>query len=196
MINAKIAYKYLIRAREMNDGLWINHSIYVGQAARKIASYIDGIDANLAESYGYLHDIGRMFGEMKINHIFEGYRFLLSEGYDDAARICLTHSFPVQDIKQVKGVWDSSPADYKFMENYLTSIEYTQYDELIQLCDVFGSAEGVTAMEKRLVDIVLRYGMDEYTVNRWKSLFVLKEKFEKKIGRQIEDVLGLKVVTY
>lgn len=180
----------------MNDGLWINHSFYVGKVAGEIASHIAGMNADLAEAYGYIHDIGRMFGEMQIKHVFAGYRFLLDEGYPDAANICLTHSFPIQDIKQVKDIWDCTAADYAFLEKYLSSIEYTQYDELIQLCDVFGSAEGVTVMEKRLVDIVLRYGFDEFTVNRWKSLLILQKTFEEKMGTTIEAVLGLRTVIY
>ena len=158
-----------------------------------IASQVKGLDANLAESYGYIHDIGRAFGEMKINHIFFGYRFLLGEGYEDAAKICLTHSFPVQDIYQVTGVWDCEKEDYDFLANYLGNIQYTKYDKLIQLCDVIGSANGITIMEKRLVDIVRRYGIDSNNlITRWNKLFELKEEFEKEAGCSLEKILGLR----
>lgn len=188
-----IANNYLIRYGHKQDG-WIKHSYSVGMASYLIALKISSLNADLAASYGLLHDIGRSFGDksMKISHIFKGYRFLLSEGYPDAARICLTHSFPVQDIKSVTGIWDCSEEDYIFLENYLQSITYNPYDKLIQLCDNLGMADGIVPLEKRLVDIIRRYGLDAENVpSRWAQLFAIKEEFEKQMGETIEDVLKL-----
>ena len=42
---------------------------------------------------GLLHDIGRREGIMDMRHIYAGYLFMSSLGYDDSARICLTHCF-------------------------------------------------------------------------------------------------------
>ncbi len=153
------------------------------------------MDAELAGSYGLLHDVGRAFGDehMQINHIFAGYRFLMDEGYPEAARICLTHSFPVQDIRTVTGIWDCTQKDYDFLEDYLQKIEYTPYDRLIQFCDNIALAEGVVILEKRLVDIVRRYGLDaENLVARWESLFAIKKEIETAMECSVEDVLGLK----
>ncbi len=151
----------------------------------------------MAGSYGLLHDIGRAFGDqsMQIRHIFEGYHFLMDEGYPDAARICLTHSFPVQDIHAVTGVWDCTQDEYVFLDNYLQKIEYDSYDKLIQFCDNIALPEGIVTLEKRMVDIVLRYGFDaENTVARWEKLFSIKAELEAAMGCSVEDALGLRVL--
>ena len=95
----------------MNPGLWIEHSINVAKAARNIAEKLKGLDEDLAEAYGYVHDICRRVGAAKMKHIINGYRFLETEGYLDAARICLTHSFPTRNIEDSVGDWDCSKED-------------------------------------------------------------------------------------
>jgi len=188
------ANRYLKEADGGETTQWVGHSRSAGMAAFLLAKNIPGMNAEMAGSYGFLHDIGRAFGDetMKIDHIFQGYRFLLSEGYPEAARICLTHSFPVQDIKSVTGVWDCTEEDYNFLEHYLQSIEYTPYDRLIQFCDNISLSEGIVLLERRLVDIVLRYGLDaENLLPRWKSLFAIKEELETAMGCSVEEALGL-----
>ena len=107
-MTAAIAREYLREAHRRAPKPWIRHSYYVGLAAGKIAARVPAMDGDLACAYGFLHDIGRRFGEMRINHIFCGWRYILAEGYADAARICLTHSFPVQDVRSVTGVCEST----------------------------------------------------------------------------------------
>ena len=53
---------------------------------------------------GLLHDIGRREGVSGFNHVTDGYHFLLSLGFADAARICLTYSFSFQQIDEFFGV--------------------------------------------------------------------------------------------
>ena len=194
-ITGEKALEYLCNGKMMNNGAWIEHSYYAGMAAGLIAKRIKGLDSERAKAYGFLHDIGRSFGLMQINHIFKGYYFLCAEGYPDAAQICLTHSFPVKDIASVTNVWDCSAADYAFMENYLPKAEYTLYDKLIQLCDNVASADGLVVLEKRMVDIVMRYGIDECNLlARWDQLFAIKKELEALMDASVEDVLGLKAV--
>ena len=192
-LTAARAKEYLRDAHRHAPKPWICHSYYVGLAAGKIAAHVPGMDSDLAMAYGFVHDIGRRFGEMKINHIFYGWRYLLEEGYEEAARICLTHSFPVQDIRSVTGLWDSTAEDTAFLREYLSSITYTDYDRLIQLADVLGDASGIVVLEKRLVDIIRRYGLDAENVpSRWEALFAIKEDFERRMGMMIEDALELR----
>lgn len=192
------AIEYLKKADMRCKGApWLCHCRSAGMAAFLLAEKIPSLDAELAGSYGMLHDIGRAFGEpsMKINHIFKGYRFLMNEGYPEAARICLTHSFPVQDIKSVTGVWDCTQEDYDFLEQYLQNIEYTLYDRLIQFCDNIALPEGIAILEKRLVDIVRRYGNDSRNLlERWESLFAIKEELETAMGCSVEEVFGFQGV--
>lgn len=191
-LTAARAKEYLRDAHRRTPKPWIRHSYYVGLAAGKIAAHVPGMDSDLAMAYGFVHDIGRRFGEMRINHIFCGWRYLLAEGYEEAARICLTHSFPVQDVRSVTGVWDSAEEDIAFLREYLPSIAYTDYDRLIQIADVLGDASGIVVLEKRLVDIIRRYGLDAENVpSRWAALFSIKEDFERRMGVTVEEVLEL-----
>lgn len=198
VITANQAYKYLLEAGLNSNAKWIKHSWYVGQAAGMLASRMDGvISADTATAMGYVHDIGRMFGKMKMDHALKGYYFLKEQGYEEAARVCLTHSFPVQDIETVTGLWDCSEEDYAFLKKYISSCQYDYYDKVIQFCDNIATADGIVALEVRLVDIVMRYGFDDKnTINRWKKCFELKEEIESLMGTTVEDVLGLKKIVY
>ena len=180
----------------MNDGKWIRHSMYVGQAAGQLALHMQGlVSEDAAAAMGYVHDIGRRFGDMKINHALQGYYFLKEQGYEEAARVCLTHSFPVQDVKSVTGLWDCTEEDYIFLERYIASCHYDYYDKMIQFCDNIATADGIVALEARLVDIVMRYGFDtQNTINRWHKCFALKKELEAIMGKSVEEVLGLKTI--
>ncbi|MEA3307963.1 MAG: hypothetical protein U9Q70_00430 [Chloroflexota bacterium] len=58
-----------------------------------------------------------------------------------------------------------------FVVAYLMRVEYSAYDRLIQLCDALALAAGFCLIEKRLVDVALRQGIDEYTPWRWQGDF-------------------------
>lgn len=81
-------YAILCDAQKRNAGPWIQHSIFVAQAARAIAIHYPELDPTNAYILGHLHDIGRQEGSSGMHHIFDGYRFLMDGGYEDAARIC------------------------------------------------------------------------------------------------------------
>ena len=185
------ALRYLDEARRLNDGGWIVHSLAVGTAAERIAALVEGLDAERAFVFGVLHDIGRRFGEMGMNHVILGYRFLLEQRDTEAAEICLTHSFPVQEITAVHGGWDLTSEDYAFLDSFLQERTYTKYDRLIQLCDAMATGEGIVAIERRMMDIMLRYGIDETSLPRWRQLFAMKAEFEQYMGRSVESALGL-----
>lgn len=82
------------------------------------------------------------------------------------------------------------PQEKQFVASYLEQIEYTTYDRLIQLCDALALSSGICLLEKRLIDVSLRYGVDEYTVPRWKGYFALKAEFDEAIGCSIYQVLA------
>lgn len=185
---------YLDEARALNNGGWIAHSLAAGTAAERMAARIGDMDAERAFVLGVLHDIGRRFGEMGMNHAIQGYRFLLAEGDGEAAEICLTHSFPVQEITAVNGGWDLTTEDYAFLDDFLRARTYTGYDRLIQLCDAMATSEGIVAIERRMMDIMLRYGVDETSLPRWRKLFSMKDDFERRMGSSVEAVLGLRTI--
>ena len=118
-------------------------------------------------------------------HIIDGYRFMTSHGYDDCARICLTHSFPYKDIHSYNGQNDCTTDETKFIESFIENTEYNDYDKLIQLCDALALPDGATYIEKRLVDVVIRRGFNDLTIPKWKAFLDLKEYFDKKTETDI-----------
>jgi len=89
---------------------------------------------------GLLHDIGRREGVTGMRHVLDGYNFLADRGFEDAARICLTHSFAVKRLEAIFGAWDCTPDELRFIENTLAGIEFDDYDRLIVLCDSLAMA--------------------------------------------------------
>ena len=59
----------------------------------------------------------------------------------------------------------------------------------IILCDALATADGVCILEKRFVDVSIRYGLHEYTLERWNKTYEYKAYFEEKIGRSIYEIL-------
>ncbi len=182
--------KELIReAEKRNPGPWVPHSLFVGKAAEAIAQHHPSINSQVAFILGYLHDIGRWAGVTDMRHTLDGYHFLLERGFEKAARICITHVFPIKDIKSVAGKWDCSKQELDFLKEYLASIEFDEYDQLIQLCDAIALPSGFCLMEKRLMDVALRRGVNEFSVPRWKAYLNLQRSFENVIEQSIYKVL-------
>jgi len=174
---------------KLNPGPWIDHSLHAGQAAQLIAREDRELDENTALVLGMLHDIGRRYGVTSMRHSIDGYKFATEKGYDLLARICITHSFTYKNIHSVFGKWDCSEEELNFIKKYLNSIEFSAYDKLIQLCDAIALPTGCCLMEKRMLDVALRHGVNEYTVEKWKATFDIKEYFEERIGKSIYSVL-------
>jgi len=183
------AERLLNEAEAKNPGGWVAHSRYVALAAKNIAELHPGLDAEAAYSLGLLHDIGRREGSTGMKHILDGYTFMAELGFTDAARICLTHSYPLQDIEAGSGNWDGSSEELAFVETYLNGLEYDDYDRLLQLCDALAWPSGFAMIEKRLVDVALRLGINTMTVEKWRAFLELQRYFEKIIGRSIYSVL-------
>ena len=188
------AREFLSEAKESNPGDWIQHSIFVGKAAESIADYHPDLDPSKAAILGYLHDIGRRQGITQNRHILDGYKYLMKKGFDEAARICITHSFPIKDIRTLTGEWDCSKEELEFIDTYLSEIEYTDYDRIIQLCDALAQASGYCLIEKRLIDVAIRNGINEYIVPRWQAYLNIQRHFENKLQRSIVPVHGVQSV--
>ena len=191
------AKQLLSEAETFNPGPWVNHSIFTADAARNIAIYHRNVDPEIAYVLGYLHDIGRRYGVSHMRHIIDGYNFLSHRGYEDCARICLTHSFPLKNLDSYSGNKDCNDEEIDFIKEYIAGIGYSVYDELIQLCDALTTPKGFCLLEKRLVDVALRYGVNELTILKWKATFKIKGKFEDVIGRSIYELLpGVEETTF
>jgi hypothetical protein len=183
------AVKLLAEAGQLNPGPWIDHVRYVALAAELIASRHPALDAEVAYVLGLLHDIGRREGVTGARHILDGYHFLAAKGYDDAARICLTHSFPNQNIGEIFGEWDGTADEHRFVANYLAKIAYTPYDRLLQLCDALALPTGYCLLEKRFIHVVLRYGFNDHTLAKWRATYLIQAEFEEVIGCSVYSIL-------
>ena len=184
-----IAEQLLAEAAMRNPGPWVAHSRHVALAARLIAARHPRLDVDTAYILGLLHDIGRREGRSHMRHLVDGYRFLSGLGYADAARISLTHSFPIPNIGVYAGERDCSPSDLAFLEHFIATVQFNEYDRLIQLCDAIALPSGFCLMEKRIVDVALRLGINELTLAGWEARFKIKAEIEAAIGQSIYQVL-------
>lgn len=185
----KRAEEELAWAGEQNPGIWVDHSNYVAMACEHIASRCGWLDNEHAYVVGLLHDVGRFPGRISERHLIEGYRRCMEHGWDEAAKICISHAFMIQDIGTSIGVFDMPEEDRQFMKQFIESAVYDDYDRLVQLCDSLALPSGFCLLEKRFVDVTLRYGTHPSTVPRWKKILGIKEYFEARMGCGIYDLL-------
>ncbi len=181
------AERELQLAGELNPGPWVKHSINVGIAARNIAEKIPSLDPEKAYIVGILHDIGRRVGIVNIpKHVYEGYKFCMDRGWDEAAKICMTHSYI---LMQEEFKYEPVTEEEIEIKKYIMNCESDDYDRLIQLCDSLATDYGFVIIEKRFVDVTRRYGIMEGYVRGWNKTFEIKENFEKVMGCSVYDVL-------
>lgn len=177
----------LNEAFEKNSGPWRSHSMVVANCAYEIAKKCDSMNEEKAYIVGLLHDIGRREGVTHLAHVIDGYRYLMKFGYNEAARICITHSFAVKDIETYIGEKDVSDMDLKEICALIDAYEYDDYDKLIQLCDSIALPGGPVKIEERMNDVKKRYGY--YPESKWNKHIELKEYFEKKSGLNIDCLI-------
>ena len=114
--------------------------------------------------------------------------FLMSKGFPDAARICMTHTH------SSKGEWDCTKEEYNFVQNFFNGIQFDEYDLLIQLCDAIALPSGFCLIEKRMVEAGIRneekiLNVIEYMLDVWKMVLKIKKRFDEKIGCSIYTLL-------
>lgn len=189
MITIYEAEKELKLAAQLNPGPWEQHSQSVAKNAQLIAEKVKNMDSDKAYILGLLHDIGRRAGVTGIKHIFDGYDYMLSLGEAEIARICLTHSFPMKDVNTFLGKYDCSPEQLDFLKEFLETVEYNNYDVLIQLCDAISLPNGACIMEKRFVDVAIRHGLPAFTIEKWKAFMNTKRYFDELCGCDIYTLL-------
>lgn len=180
------AHRLVKEAEIFNPGLWGNHSRITAVCAEKIAAKC-AMDTEKAYVLGLLHDIGRKFGIRHLAHVYDGYHYMMELGYSAAARICLTHSFCKPELSVYIGNFDISSEQQTELQTLLSSLEYDDYDRLIQLCDCLAGTEGVMDMEQRMLDVKQRYGF--YRQDKWDTNLWLRQYFEEKAGQSIYEIL-------
>lgn len=181
------AEQLLREAEQCNPGPWGNHSRVVAHCAEKIAGAYGELDPEKAYILGLLHDIGRKFGVRHLGHVSAGYSYMMELGYDEAAKICLTHSFQRKSTDDYVGRFDTTDEELKLIHTALAEVTLDDYDRLIQLCDALSGSECVLGLEDRMNDVKRRYGA--YPKEKWDANVGLKEYFEKKAGRDLYEVV-------
>lgn len=166
-----------------NPGPWGRHCLTAAHCAEKIASACGDMDSEKAYILGLLHDIGRKFGTRHLGHVSDGYTYMKSLGYDEVAKICLTHSFNNHTVDEYIGKFDVSQEELTLIKTKLVETVYDEYNLLIQLCDSLAGADGVLDIEERMNDVKRRYG--SYPQDKWDSNIELMHYFEKRMNQNI-----------
>lgn len=157
--------------------LWITHSICVGNTASIIAKELN-LDVDYAKTLGYIHDYGKAVGDFS-KHDINGFNYLKTLGYDEEYyNICLTHGYLNNDVMCTAG---GIPEDIPFRTEYIKTHEYSIYEKLICLCDLMCTQE-VIGIDKRLIDIIIRYGAYSNTQYQVMETYKLKEYFDNLLG--------------
>ena len=177
----------LKEAEKSNPGPWGDHSRVAAHCAEKIALACGDMDADKAYILGLLHDIGRKFGTRHLGHVSDGYTYMMQCGFDEVARICLTHSFSNQTVGEYIGIEDTTEEEFALIQKTLAAVHLDEYDRLIQLCDALAGAEGVLDIEERMADVKRRYG--SYPQGKWERNLSLKAYFEGKAGNNIYAIV-------
>ncbi len=173
---------------------YIAHSTGVAKAAEQIAMHTTDLDPEKAYVLGLLHDYGKRICQFAENrfHGREGFDEMKKLGYDDVARICLTHTFNKSEFDI--SLYPFYPQEDIFLaKNYLKNIIYDDYDLLICLCDKFFEAFDMVSIEYRVKRIFERCNLTpkvrEVLLSESNSL---KDHFDKKTGKDIYKILGIK----
>lgn len=180
------AHRILDDALISNPGPWGNHSCVAAICAERIAKAV-GMNPEKAYVLGLLHDIGRKFGVYHMPHIYNGYRYMMELGYEQVARVCLSHSFSTPDFRSYIGNYDVTQQQLEEMRRLLADMVYDDYDRLIQLCDCLAGVEGIVDMEARMLDVKRRYG--EYPQIKWDNNLWLRSYFEARAGKDIYEIV-------
>lgn len=180
------AEKLLAQAEAVNPGPWGDHCRVAAKCAEKIAAACS-MDAEKAYVLGLLHDIGRRFLVRDLGHVYYGYQYMQRLGYGQAAKICLSHSFPNQDLQLYIGKIDIPADEAALVDKLLRQMQFDDYDRLIQLCDALAGSNGVLDIEERMADVKRRYG--SYPQAQWDKNMELKHYFEEKAGRNIYGIV-------
>ena len=188
-LTLEIAEKTLAWALEQNPGPWGDHSRYVAAGCRIVAERC-GMDGERAYLYGLLHDIGRYPGFTGIRHMYDGYRFCMERGWEKAARICLNHGYLIpEDVDAIIGNRDLTDGEQQEVERIIGGMVYDDYDLLVQLFDALSLPTGFCLLEKRWIDVAMRYGTHPANVKRWKRTLEIKGMFEQRLGCNVYSLL-------
>ncbi len=172
---------------------YVFHTRGVARFAKTIAEKIPELDTQKAYILGLLHDYGKRINESeeKRFHGQEGYEEMTALGYDDVARICLTHTFHIKDFSDEE--YNYSAGWLCWAKEKLKLLTYNDYDRLIQLCDMLTEGFNFVTIEQRAEGIAGRYHLtDKQKQNLISDTLPLKQHFDNLCGEDIYTLLQIK----
>lgn len=175
-----------------NPRIIFEHGVHVHNVAKiteAIAKHTNGaLNPDTAYSLGLIHDIGRIKDETVtgVPHGVEGYRYLNKIGFPTVAPISLTHCFINKDFQ---------PADYPMycpkllgkVKEYLDTIEYNDYDRLVQIADMFSRGKEILSIRERLDKNKAFYHTKDLSYEN--SVFTLRDSLNQKYNIDIEKIV-------
>lgn len=166
------------------------HCHAVAAIAEKIAAFCPDLDPEKAYVLGLLHDCGRCIDEFAEHrfHANVGFEWMKTLGYDDVARVCITHSFYDKDFDI--NTFTQPRKDLLQCQAYLKNVTYNDYDLLLQLADVLNDKGTTCTIEYRFASLARRYNNPNLLIHV-KHLCRIKSYFEQICGRDIYNLIGV-----
>lgn len=168
------------------------HSLAVAFISARLAADIPGLNTEKAYVLGLLHDYGEVISrtDSALFHGTSGYDEMLKMGFDDCARICLTHTFLSADFEV---------ADYAYPQKemlrakeLMQKVTMDDYDRVVQMGDLLVNGYTPVTIEQRLDFIREKYHISEAAyeqklleANKFKTLL------DEKCGIDIYTLLGI-----
>lgn len=96
---------------------------------------------------------------------------------------------PDRDVRTYFGKYDCTEEQLEFLKGFVETRIYDDYDRLIQLCDAISLPAGACTMEKKPVDVAMRHGLPEFTLNKWRAFMEIKKYFDELCGCNVYSLL-------
>ena len=160
-----------------------NHVYGVAKVAKIIASKLKTMNPDRLYVMGLLHDISRTEdNRLQRFHGILGYEKLIQID-PDAARACLLHTFPWNELppyRQCTKLFYQSKKDYQFIADFIKQNPPKEEDYLIQLCDHLANKNGFVTIEERAKEVMERHRKSQDFVDIVR-INELKQYFDQKI---------------
>ena len=169
---------------DKEENRWIIRSIYIGIAAKRIIDSL-GLNGNFALEIGYLHDIGKKID--KENSLIAGYNYLKELGYDNIAKYSITHAFYYNNI-DYNPYHELNPNNYDFINDFLNNNHVDLFSNVLHLCGLFCTDKGFTTVEKGLLEIAKRKGVDQKYLEYYNSINDFKHWIELDTKKDFYDL--------
>ena len=179
--------------RDDMEDTFRRHCHGVAIIAETIASKTPYLNADLAYVMGLLHDCGRIVDEYATGdyHGVVGYHLLCQKRWPQLAKISVTHNFVDKDFDIE--LMPHPRKDMIFCKNYLTTVEYDDYDRLLQLADAVNNLGNNCTVEQRYRSIAVRYNVAyDKLLSVIASYNKIKHHFDELCRKDVYDLIGVK----